>query len=78
MRFFFYGIFMRFSCQDMVTEILGKFNKRLDMDQMSALLSKTASDNPLWLSIACEELRVFGNFREVSDMINSLPDGLLE
>ena len=62
----------------MVTEFLGKFNKRLDMDQMFALLTKTASENPLWLSIACEELSVFGNFREVSDKINSLPDGLLE
>ena len=59
-------------------EYLGKFNKKLDMDQIFSLLTKTASENPLWLSIACEELRVFGDFRQVSDKINSLPDGLLE
>ena len=62
----------------MVVEYLGKFNKKLDMDQIFSLLSKTASENPLWLAIACEELRVFGNFRQVSDKINCLPDGLLE
>ena len=62
----------------MVAEFLGKFNKRLDTDQMIALLDKSSSVNPLWLSIACEELRVFGKFREVSDKINSLADGLLE
>ncbi len=62
----------------MVTEYLGKFNKRLDMDQMIDLLSKQSSENPLWLAIACEELRVSGQFRQISEKISSLPDGLLE
>ncbi|CAH1785089.1 unnamed protein product [Owenia fusiformis] len=61
-----------------VKEMLGKYNKALDTGQMDSLLSKTSSDNPLWLSLACEELRVFGNFRKVSDKINQLRDGLLE
>ena len=61
-----------------MSEILGKFNKKLDMDQMISLLTKKSSENPLWLSIACEELRVFGYFRQISDKINSLSDGLLE
>ena len=58
--------------------MLGKFNKKLDLDQMFDLLTKESSQNPLWLSIACEELRVFGQFREISDKINSMADGLLE
>ena len=66
------------NCQQIVDELLGRYNKRLDADQMSSLLAKRSSENPLWLSIACEELRVFGQFRELSDKINHLADGLLE
>ena len=64
--------------QDIIGEYLGKFNKKLDMDQMISLLSKQSSENPLWLSVACEELRVYGNFRAMTDKINTLADGLLE
>nr|XP_054769175.1 telomerase protein component 1-like [Lytechinus pictus] len=66
------------SRREIVSEILGKFNKRLDEEQMISLLSKEASQNPLWLSIACEELRVYGVFAKVTDKINTLADGLLE
>ncbi|XP_071502709.1 telomerase protein component 1-like [Diadema antillarum] len=66
------------SRQEIVSELLGKFNKRLDKEQMVSLLSKEASQNPLWLSIACEELRVYGVFAKVTDKINMLADGLLE
>lgn len=45
---------------------------------MDCLLAKEASANPLWLSIACEELRVFGLFNKVTEMIKDLADGLLE
>ncbi len=58
--------------------MLGRYNKQLDTDQMESLVSKESSDNPLWLSISCEELRVFGQFRLISDKINQLADGLLE
>jgi len=64
--------------QQIVDELLGRYNKKLDAEQMSSLLTKQSSENPLWLSIACEELRVFGQFRELSDKINHLADGLLE
>ena len=64
--------------QEIVTEYLGRFNKKLDEDQMISLLSKDSSENPLWLSVACEELRVFGEFRRINDKINTLADGLLE
>ena len=58
--------------------MLGRYNKRLDKEQMKNLMQKSASENPLWLSIACEELRVFGMFRQLTDKINQLADGLFE
>ena len=67
-----------FIIQQIVKEMLGKYNKKLDQNQMMSLLSKKSSENPLWLSVACEELRVFGLFDKVTDKINSLHDGLLE
>lgn len=69
---------MLLTLQQIVNELLGRYNKLLDAEQMSSLLAKESSENPLWLSIACEELRVFGQFRELSDKINHLADGLLE
>ncbi|RDD44594.1 Telomerase protein component 1 [Trichoplax sp. H2] len=66
------------SRKEIADQILTKFNKRLDSKQMELLLSKEASANPLWLSIACEELRVFGLFSKVTEMIKGLADGLLE
>ena len=58
--------------------MLGKYNKRLDAEQMECLLQKESSSNPLWLSMAVEELRVFGQFRQILDKVNQLADGLLE
>ena len=57
--------------------MLGRFNKRLHPEQMDMMLAKESSDNPLWLSIACEELRVFGIFEKVTEMIEGLGDGIL-
>ncbi|XP_001198485.3 telomerase protein component 1 isoform X2 [Strongylocentrotus purpuratus] len=65
------------SREAIVKETLGNYNKRLDEEQMANLLSKESSQNPLWLSVACEELRVFGVFSKVTDKINKLADGLL-
>ncbi|XP_038079413.1 telomerase protein component 1-like isoform X2 [Patiria miniata] len=65
------------SRKEIVREILGRYNKRLDAEQMASLLGKDSSQNPLWLAIACEELRVYGDFRTITKKINSLSDGLL-
>ena len=73
-----YQYLFLFVSQDIVTEYLGKFNKKLDEDQMICLLEKSSSANPLWLSVACEELRVYGEFRKIDQKINTLSDGLLE
>ncbi|HYG59050.1 MAG TPA: AAA family ATPase, partial [Symbiobacteriaceae bacterium] len=50
-------------------------------DQMALLLQKQAAGMPLYLMIACEELRVFGDFARVSTKITQLAgtvEGLLE
>jgi len=39
---------------------------------MATLMGKEFSYNPLWLVTACEELRVFGDFRKVGDKIDQL------
>ncbi|XP_072023567.1 telomerase protein component 1-like [Amphiura filiformis] len=64
--------------REIVSEMLRQYNKQLDNQQMNNLLGKQASQNPLWLSIACEELRVYGVYEKVTDKINRLADGLIE
>jgi len=54
------------------------YNKRLDDQQLQRLIEKTGSCNPLWLTLACEELRVFGSFENLLDKITGLPDDLIE
>lgn len=50
------------------------FLQVLDKDQLNLLLK---SDRlPLWLSMAVEELRVFGDFRQLNNMITQFPDDL--
>ena len=58
--------------KEIVKTFLQKFNKVLNDDQMGKLLEKSYSHNPLWLVTACEELRVFGDFRTFGDKISEL------
>ncbi|ESO84587.1 hypothetical protein LOTGIDRAFT_132036, partial [Lottia gigantea] len=62
--------------RQIVVEILQEFNKQLDEEQLSVLVAKEDSGRPLWLSIACEELRVYGDFKTLIDKIVSLPKDL--
>ncbi|XP_077863332.1 telomerase protein component 1-like, partial [Saccoglossus kowalevskii] len=66
------------SRMEIVSAMLGRYNKRLDKEQMNNLLAKESSQNPLWLAVACEELRVYGVFDKINDKINTLADGLLD
>ena len=65
---------------DMVREKLARHCKSLDEspfnNQLKILLSKKDAANPLFLHLACEELRVFGVFEEVSSFLKSLPPTL--
>ena len=45
---------------------------------MELLISSTGASNPLWLSLSCEELRVFGVFETITRHIKSLPATLKE
>jgi hypothetical protein len=48
---------------------------------LEILTCKPDAGRPLWLTVACEELRVFGEFRKLTQKINNLPEdmiGLLE
>ena len=63
--------------QLIVENILRLYNKRLDDRQMSMLLDKEGSANPLWLTLACEELRVYGVFNKMDEKIASLSDDLI-
>ena len=55
-----------------------KYNKELNVDQMVAVLDKDGSGNPLWLIIACEELRIWGQLDTLEDRIDELPSSLIQ
>jgi telomerase protein component 1 len=65
------------SCRNLLTTTLAEYGKRLDPNQMDHLMSKREAGNPLYLTIAAEELRVFGAFEKVTDRIADLPQDIL-
>jgi WD40 repeat protein len=66
--------------KQIIRQTLWDYRKRLDErpknDQMGLLLCKSESDNPLYIIVACEELRVFGEFEKVTERIASLPEDI--
>ncbi|XP_069475429.1 nephrocystin-3-like [Ambystoma mexicanum] len=64
------------SAGSLAVTYLARFNKRLSPDQLELLMLKHSSQNPLWLTLACEELRVFGVFERVTQHIEGFPDSL--
>ena len=63
--------------QSIVAEMLSRYGKQLSERQMSKLMWKVSSDNPLWLSVACEEIRRLDESSQIDDKIAELPEGLL-
>ena len=65
---------------EMVRQSLLKHRKTLDEspfnNQMKLLLSKREANNPLYLHLACEELRVFGIFDQVTTFLKKMPPAL--
>ena len=65
---------------EMVRQSLVKHRKALDEspfnNQMKLLLSKREANNPLYLHLACEELRVFGIFEQVTAFLKKMPPAL--
>ncbi|PAA78573.1 hypothetical protein BOX15_Mlig012051g3 [Macrostomum lignano] len=62
------------ACRAVCRGYLDAFGKRLDAAQLTSLLGKASATNPLWLTQACEELRVFGDYAALSQMIANFPD----
>ncbi|XP_065653579.1 TPR repeat-containing protein DDB_G0287407-like isoform X2 [Hydra vulgaris] len=65
------------SRKEIVSSLLAVYNKKLHSTELETLCQKKGSSNPLWLTLACEELRVFGTFELLKDKIISLPDDLI-
>lgn len=65
---------------EMVRQSLLRHRKALDEspfnNQMKLLLSKREANNPLYLHLACEELRVFGIFEQVTSFLKKMPPAL--
>ncbi|CAG5136130.1 unnamed protein product [Candidula unifasciata] len=57
---------------------LQAFSKKLDPDLLNSLICKTGVDNPLWMLMMTEELRIFGDFRALKDKIDKLPNNMEE
>ncbi|KAM5191660.1 telomerase protein component 1-like [Mantella aurantiaca] len=64
------------TAQSLVIMYLSRYSKTLSSEQLHQLLGKSSSANPLWLSLACEELRVFGVFEMLTKKIIGFPDSL--
>ncbi|KAH3766484.1 telomerase protein component 1 [Pelomyxa schiedti] len=58
--------------ETLINARLQEINKQLDPQQMALLCEKADASNPLYLELACEELRVFGIFEEVTNFIQHL------
>lgn len=74
------GALTKVERREIVRQTLKTYRKYLEEkpenDQMGLLLSKHESDNPLYLTVACEELRVFGEFERVTERIEALPNAV--
>jgi len=62
------------SRREVVQTTLREYRKELSQLQMDSLLGKRESGTPLFLTIACEELRLFSQFESVTERIAALPD----
>ena len=71
------GALDMFDKAEMVRKKLQKHRKTLDEspfnNQMKLLLTKREAVNPLFLHLACEELRFFGVFEEVTAYLKKMP-----
>eukprot|EP00727_Mastigamoeba_balamuthi_P007207 m51a1_g3106 putative telomerase protein component 1-like (1777) ;mRNA; r:128486-138813 len=59
--------------REIVRKTLWEYRKQLDERQTSELLAKPDAQRPLYLVVACEELRVFGVYERVGEFIRGLP-----
>ncbi|XP_064604560.1 TPR repeat-containing protein DDB_G0287407-like isoform X2 [Liolophura sinensis] len=65
------------SRKGIIEEMLGRYRRSLSESQVEKLLAKESSENPLWLSVACEEIRLIDDSSVIDSTIDNLADGLL-
>lgn len=57
----------------LIKSILMRYHKKLDdrpmNNQMRVLIKKSECSSPLYITVACEELRVFGVYERLADRI---------
>jgi len=58
----------------MVRELVGFWGKEFDAQQMAALCSKADASSPLYLTVACRELVLFGSYELISQEVEGYPD----
>jgi telomerase protein component 1 len=63
-------------CIEIVEKTLGEYRKKLTSQQIELLLRKSDSTKPLYLVVACEELRVFGVFEKLTERIKTMSDNV--
>ncbi len=61
-----------------IERFLSLYLKKLDEDDILLITENTASDTPLHLSVILSELRVFGNFQEIRNLIRRLSSSIGE
>lgn len=63
-----------------VRALLGRYRKRLDEssfnNQLALLVGKREAAYPLYLTVACEELRVAASFEGLTDTLRAMPPGV--
>ena len=57
-----------------IVDTLEEYRKKLNEKQLKMVLSKTDAVKPLYLKVACEELRVFPSFELINSRIAMLPN----
>jgi len=58
---------------EIIEGFLKRYSKKLDSKQVAALKEKPASNLPLYVLTALEELRTLGTYEEITDRIRTLP-----
>ncbi|XP_033102231.1 telomerase protein component 1-like isoform X2 [Anneissia japonica] len=61
---------------DVVQNYFARYNKKLDPEQLALIVQSEGAKNVLWLSLVCEELRIFGVFEEVTQRIKQIHPSL--
>lgn len=63
--------------RQVVQALLGEWRRKLDDQQMAALLEHSSASNPLYLRVALEELRLFGRFEQLTEHIKVLSSDIV-